>query len=288
MSKYLMFDVGGTGVKHAFLDEKGMIISPVSSFPSQSRKSADEVFSSFADVIRKEDDICGVGMAWPGPFDYEKGISLMNGLGKYQAIYMVDVGQGIRDALGNEGLEFRYDHDVAAFLSGYVRSEGLCDKRVIALVLGTGAGSAFSVNGKCVGSETEGVPENGWIYNAPFLDTVIEEWLSSKGIEKLSLKYFGKIIDGKTLQMMADEGNADALRLWLEFGKVIKEGMTGFIASFKATDIVFGGMISKAWKYFSPAFADDFTSMNVTMHVTYESSRYVFRGLYTLFGGKDE
>lgn len=283
-----MFDVGGTGVKHAMLDERGVIVSPVSTFPSPSRKSTDEVFASFADVIRKEDDVCGIGMAWPGPFDYENGISLMNGLGKYQSIYRMDVGKGIKQALGNEGLKFRYDHDVAAFLSGYVRSEGLCDKRVIALVLGTGAGSAFSVNGRCVGSETEGVPENGWIYNVPFRDGTIEEWLSSKGIEKLSVKHFGSLLDGKTLQQMADEGNEDAIRFWLEFGKVIKEGMMDFITSFRATDIVFGGMISKAWKYFSPAFADVFSSMGVTMHVTYESSRYVFGGLYTLFGGKDE
>ena len=57
MSKYLMFDVGGTGVKHAVLDEHGVIVSPVNSFPSPSRKSAEDVFSSFADVLRKEDDI---------------------------------------------------------------------------------------------------------------------------------------------------------------------------------------------------------------------------------------
>lgn len=284
MKRYMLFDVGGTGVKYTTVDKNGEMVFPTKSFLSPSQKSAEEVFTSFKDVIETDKDIIGVGMAWPGPFDYKNGISLMDGLGKYQSIYGLDVAKGIKYALGRDDLEFKYDHDVAAFLSGYVHDEWLCDRRVIALVMGTGAGSAFSVNGRIVGSEEDGVPENGWIYNVPFRDVFIEDWLSSKGIEKLSMMYFGKALEGKILYDMAESGDETALKLWHEFGKIVKEGMMQFVSAFKPTDIVFGGMISKAWKYFGKAIEDDFASLGVLVHIANESSKYVFTGLYRLFG----
>lgn len=283
MKKYIMFDVGGTGVKYATLGERGEMLTPPRIFPSPSLKRAEEVFSCFADVISS--DVSGIGMAWPGPFDYGRGISLMTGLGKYQSIYGLDVGEGIRRALKRDDLDIRFDHDVAAFLKGYVREESLTDARVLALAIGTGAGSAFCVNGRCVGSEEMGVPENGWIYSMPFRDAAIEDWISSKGIRRLSLKYFKAEKDGRELYEMAALGDEKAIALWLEFGAIIREGIMPFIRSFMPTDIVFGGMISKAWNYFSPGFIDDFREKGVRTHVTFESDRYVFSGLYTLFGG---
>ena len=47
-------------------------------------------------------------------------------------------------------------------------------------------------------------------------------------------------------------------------------------------------MISKAWKYFGEAFNADFASQDVRIHITYESSKYVFTGLYRLFGVENE
>ena len=87
---------------------------------------------------------------------------------------------------------------------------------------------------------------------------------------------------------MAENGDEGALKLWKEFGEIVKDGLMQFIPSFGATDIVFGGMISKAWKYFGEAIKDDFASQGVRIHITYESSKYVFTGLYRLFGVENE
>ena len=73
-----MFDVGGTGIKYGTLNKKGVLISPISDLPSPSRKVKEEVFSFFSRIIEKEENVKGIGMAWPGPFDYEKGVSLMD------------------------------------------------------------------------------------------------------------------------------------------------------------------------------------------------------------------
>ena len=114
-----MFDVGGTGIKYGTLNKKGVLISPISDLPSPSRKGKEEVFSLFSQIIEKEENVKGIGMAWPGPFDYEKGVSLMDGLGKYQSIYGLDVAENINKRLKRDDMKYVFLHDVAAFLTGY-------------------------------------------------------------------------------------------------------------------------------------------------------------------------
>ena len=49
------------------------------------------------DVGGTDGMIRGVGMAIPGPFDYEHGISRMQGLNKYDAIYGIPLESEIRE-----------------------------------------------------------------------------------------------------------------------------------------------------------------------------------------------
>lgn len=284
MERYIMFDVGGTGIKYGTLDEKGVLISPISDLPSPSQKGKEEVFSLFAHIIEKEENVKGIGMAWPGPFDYEKGISLMDGLGKYQSIYGLNVGESINKRLNRDDIKYVFLHDVAAFLDGYARDNNIENERIIALLIGTGAGSSFYADGKIVGKEYKGVPDNGWIYNIPFRGKTIEDWVSSKGIKRLSKKYFNMSIDGKTLFDMAENRDEMAITLWLEFGEIVEEAILPFILAFKPDRVVLGGKISKAWKYFFPKIKEEFEKTGIELSVTEETSRYVLSGLYKKFG----
>ena len=108
--------------------------------------------------------------------------------------------------------------------------------------------------------------------------------MSSKGIKRLSEKYFNTSIDGKTLFGMAENGDERAIALWLEFGDVIKEAMIPFILQFKPDRVVFGGKISQAWKYFSPRMKEELEKSGTKLSVTEETSRYVFSGLFKRFG----
>ena len=90
---YLLLDVGGTQIKGAVFDEEGNRKTDISSYPSKSRESADVILDNFAFILRElmntnpQAEIIGVGMAFPGPFDYEKGICQIQGLNKYDSIY---------------------------------------------------------------------------------------------------------------------------------------------------------------------------------------------------------
>lgn len=56
------------------------------------------------------------GFAFPGPFDYERGISLIRGVRKFERIYGLDVAATLYPLLRECGTEeFRYVNDAAAF-----------------------------------------------------------------------------------------------------------------------------------------------------------------------------
>lgn len=111
--------------------------------------------------------IDGIGMAFPGPFDYERGISLMQGLDKYDSIYGISIEEEMKkrtDFL--QDTIFCFLHDVEAFALGESWfGEGREAGRLLCLCIGTGTGSAFIENKKVIKEKTEGVPDHGWIYN---------------------------------------------------------------------------------------------------------------------------
>ena len=92
--------------------------------PSQAQKTAEKILDNFAAVCRKlanEADgiIRGVGMAIPGPFDYEHGISRMQGLNKYDAIYGIPLEMEIKVRVPKlKEAKFLFLHDIEAFALG--------------------------------------------------------------------------------------------------------------------------------------------------------------------------
>ncbi len=117
----------------------------------------------------------------PGPFNYEEGISLINGGNKYGALYGVNVKEGLRAALAlPAGLPILFENDAACFGLG----ETLYDDRrsfgkMIAITLGTGFGSAFLEN-RTLLTERTGVAPNGELYNIPYLQGRCKDYISGK------------------------------------------------------------------------------------------------------------
>lgn len=63
--------------------------------------------------------------------------------------------------------------------------------RALFVAVGTGCGSAFGVNGFLAEEGTPGVPPNGYFYNAPFRDSCVDDYISRRGLEKLSGEMLG-------------------------------------------------------------------------------------------------
>ena len=91
MNCCLSADFGGTEIKTRILSETGEFLSPVRHFPANAKADAQTLLSHIRTVLETaiEDapaPLTLAGLAFPGPFDYENGIPLMQGINKYDAL----------------------------------------------------------------------------------------------------------------------------------------------------------------------------------------------------------
>lgn len=284
----ILLDVGGTQLKGGVMDCKGRLMDDIISTPALSSESKDVIFDNFAEFITKlrsshsDTAVAGIGMAFPGPFDYQNGISLMQGLNKYESIYGISIKDEIRKRLPElENVHFCFLHDIEAFAIGEsffgpVKDAG----RILCLCIGTGAGSAFVVNHSCVKENKDGVPLNGWLYNTPFKDSIIDDYLSVRGIEKISKQVTGKALSGKELYDLCLVGDEDALTVYDLLGKDLVDAILPFIEGFKPDALIMGGQISKSFPFFGDQLGNECIKRNITICTEQETSVRAMEGLF--------
>ena len=283
---YVMLDAGGTNIKSGIIDESGQLLGTISEHPSMSSADKDTIFRNIASVIAMEAEKAercdGIGFAFPGPFDYEKGISLMQGIGKYDSIYGIPVMEGLSGLLDSKLSSARtvFLHDVAAFAEGYASTVSGKTGKIMFVVIGTGAGSAFVVNGRCSADQTLGIPADGWIYNYPFKDSIIDDYISARGQSELAVRNFGHDVAGRLLDELATSGDGRALSLFDEFGANLEAAVRPFVDSFKPDMLVFAGQISKSFRFFSKQISALCLDRNIKIHIELDTSLRVFQGLF--------
>lgn len=286
MDWYSLLDIGGTAIKHQAVSADGFPIGKMMRYPSLSGESCDAIVSNIAEIAimdRKLGMPLAIAMAFPGPFDYERGISYMKGLGKYESIYGKMLRPLISEKLSYD-IPMVFINDVEAFALGVARQ---CGERAIAIAIGTGCGSAFISGGKIVKSGF-GVPENGWIYSTPFMDSTIDDHISARGLAMLSEKYFGRNIPGEELDGMAAAGDRQAQMLFDEFGSKLFSALLPFIEGFQPSSLVLGGMISRSFRHFGKEISEYAEKNGIGIITVSDTSAMIHKGLYRLIeGGPD-
>ena len=60
----------------------------------------------------------------------------------------------------------------------------------------------------------KGVPENGWIYQQPFGDSILDDYLSVRGLEQICLAVRGKVFIVIDLYGLVYAGIMEAVVVW--------------------------------------------------------------------------
>ena len=258
MSIFIMLDVGGTEIKGGVFDVSGALLGGIRNFQAKAGENPDTIFENFCHIISDlgggfpKEKLEGIGMAFPGPFDYEQGISLVRGLNKYDQIYGMRIPEELRKRSRKlERVKILFRHDVEAFARGVYRfGMKKQQEKVLCLCIGTGAGSAFLENGEALKKKTEAVPENGWIYNSACRDSILDDYLSVRDLKKLSREILGEELDGKKLAELCMRKDESALRVYQKFGDTLYEEIQPFLDSFHPQTLVLGGKSTKSFFYF--------------------------------------
>jgi glucokinase len=200
--------------------------------------------------------INGIAVCMPGPFDYERGISMIKGQAKYENFYGLNVSDLIRERLSlPDDFNVFFENDATCFGKGEVYKEKQnLSKKVMAVTLGTGLGSCFVDKGISVSSGNL-VPADGEIWNLPFKNGIAEDYVSLRG---LLSKYFNlskvQLDNGLELYNLAIAGDEKALKAFEELGEDLAEIVIPLFKNFSVEHFIIGGKIANASALFLPAF----------------------------------
>jgi glucokinase len=260
MGQYILaYDVGGSHATAALADSATLQLTAIHSCSLDSSGPAAAVLDALAAVGRQaiaakhEANMLGIGMAMPGPFDYEQGICYIRGLTKYDQLYGVNFRQEVAARFrGITPEAVRFVNDARASLLGEIhRGAAVGARRVIGLTLGTGIGSAFAVDGRIIESGA-GVPPGGYIYCLPWREGTIEDVVSSRGLQRRYRQATGETLDIREIATRATHDPV-AQQVMQDFGRALGEILQPLVEGFAPDVVVLGGGIAKSAALFVPA-----------------------------------
>lgn len=245
-------DIGGSHITAAIIDTGSRKILPQTLFRSTVDSSLDapEILNQWLSLIRKSfssapDIPSAMGIAMPGPFDYEAGISLICEQDKFHSLYGLNIKQWLCRELSFGEDQVIFSNDAACFLQGELYSGATQPGYpVLGLTFGTGLGSSIY---------SEGVTRDADLWHQPFKTGIAEDFLSARWIMKRYTFLSGKEAESvKALAEQAENGHDPIARqVFLEFGKNIAEFVLPLTRQHRIKRVILGGNIAKAWPLFS-------------------------------------
>lgn len=243
-------DIGGSHITVSVIntEDKNLLRQSYVRESLDSTSSMAEIMESWAHAIKKSIALSGhkisqIGLALPGPFDYEKGISYIKNQGKYENLYQVNIKEKLSEALVLPVDNLWLDNDASCFLKGEIFVENLnINENILGLTLGTGLGSVVAINGQV---------KDAALWCSTFKDKQAEDFISTRWFLKRYQEISGDFIG--SVKLICQEGNYIYIaQLFKEFGENLHDFLTIQIDTFQPRVIVIGGNIAKASKYFMP------------------------------------
>ena len=252
-SNYILScDIGGTHITSAIVEKDTWKIlnETITRSHVNSLENAKSIFhdwtSNMKSCLEKTDlEVVNIGIAAPGPFDYEKGIALMKGQSKYDSIYNLEVTAPILEGLGQADLKILFINDAAAFLQGEVFGCGLEHKdRILGITLGTGLGSSVWNQGdKAFDAD---------LWNTAYRDSIYEEYLVTRWFVKRFEELSGLKESGLREILEKHGESAEVSQLLSEYQEHLLHFMNFFSQKHECKSFVIGGNIVKAWDRIFP------------------------------------
>lgn len=186
-------DIGGSHITSAAVDlhELKMRLDTRCSVKVDNKASKSAIIENWSQAINEtitKADIKGkvkLGFAMPGPFQYDTGTAMFGGNDKYEKLYGVSIPNELKKQLKTQQVESRFLNDAMAFGIGASTVENVKDyRKIIAITLGTGFGSAF-INDGLPQQSSKDVPENGWLWDKPFGKGVSDDYFSTRWCQKI-------------------------------------------------------------------------------------------------------
>lgn len=237
-------DVGGSHVTAALV--VGDAIVARADADLNPHGSAEEILDRIAGAGLALDGAAHWTLAFPGPFDYARGIGTFDGVAKFARLAGLD----LRALLGERlAASVHFVDDADAYGMGeWLAGAASGHARAVAVTLGTGVGAAFLLDGHAQG-HGPGVPPGGNLYPFDYLGSAIEDTVSTRA---LLASYGQSGVSVREVFARARAGETSAAVVIERTMEHLGRFVAPFIADFGATVFVVGGSISQSWDLIEP------------------------------------
>lgn len=265
-------DLGGTTTKLAFLNLDGEILTKWE-IPTDNSNEGLNITANIASAIngkltelgQSKDDLLGIGMGAPGPFNYETGVILNAvNLGWKDNFPLKDL---LEDATG---LPAMVENDAnSAALGEMWNGAGKGAKNLVCVTLGTGVGGGVIANGNIVQGINGAAGEIGHITSIPFGGApcncgktgCLETIASATGIVRIAKEELSKSttegqlseiysqsgqLTAKDVFDTARNGDETAIKVVDQVAFHLGLALAGIANTLNPDKIVLGGGVSKA------------------------------------------
>lgn len=260
----ILLDVGGTYIKR----------SDGHQVPARSAETRGDIADSIRKAIGPLAGVKGIGIAIPGPFDYERGIFQMKH--KYAAVF----GESFR-ALAKipASIPIKFHHDVNALLLGAIKILGLQDKSTALVTLGTGLGFGYALDGR-VQYGPDGSPAMS-LWNRPVEGGgILEDEMSASGICNAFTRLTGeKSRSSLAVARMAYAGNEAAIEVYRGVGRRLGEVLAPILDKLGIGTLLMGGRVSGSLGLMSETLGAGLKGIRIEK----APEQSVFAGLESLF-----
>jgi predicted NBD/HSP70 family sugar kinase/mannose-6-phosphate isomerase class I len=265
--KKIGIDVGGSHVTASVVDsntcekELQQVIRKEINSEEKPTVIVSAIASCINEILNDGNTVDVVGIAFPGPFNYEKGVSEIFGVGgKFETTFGIHIQQALKNLTGLNKVPFVFANDADCFAEGAYFRHKLNSKRTVFLTLGTGFGSAFMVDGNLVKSHLD-IPKTDVFYNQPFLNTIADECFSSRWLLAEYKRISGESI--KSVKAIADLNNEISKAVFTNFGSNMGNFLFPWFQKFRCEELVIGGNVSKARALFISALEETLKGLKV-------------------------
>lgn len=259
-------DIGGSHITASLVDiqNRKIISTSICRKDVDSGAAAGSIVNEWKSVFvscaaKKDLRQLKIGIAMPGPVDYDLGFCYIKGQNKYESLYGLNLKELLGDSLGIEPSQIRMINDAAGFLSGEMFiGAGKGYKKVVGLTLGTGLGSALYDHGTVTDAD---------LWHTPFREGKAEDYVSAPWLISAASRLTGE--NFSNVKQMADQAavNETIQSIFIEFGKNLADFLIAFIQKEGPELVILGGNVARAYHHFSNSMSDRMRQQKVQVPV---------------------
>lgn len=252
----LVLDVGGSHVASAVvhLEQRCLLPHSLHTLAIHPQATGAQLLDTWSQAALLAWNAAGqpalthLGVAMPGPFDYQRGVSLLQH--KFADLYQQPVGPGLQQRLAIPGLTLRFGNDASLFTLGEVWAGAAVGyTRVMGITLGTGLGGGFVDHGQVLYHHPQ-IPPEGAIWNLPYRQGIAEDWVAGPALTRQFAQQTGQELPPVEIAALAQNGHPKALETLATLGYHLGQILRPWIERFRPDCLVVGGNVARAWPYF--------------------------------------